>query len=83
MLTLNGITDQLELDHSGRQEPKNAVKISHLHGEEQRDLRANHQRITNRAYMKKWLVFKQTKEIIIKALTSEGPHEGKNVVRLL
>jgi hypothetical protein len=57
MLTLNGITDQLELDHSGHQEPKNAVKISHLHGEEQRDLRANHQRITNRAYMKRMASF--------------------------
>jgi hypothetical protein len=40
-------THQQGLGRSGRYGPKNAARISRLHGEERKCLQANHQRITN------------------------------------
>jgi hypothetical protein len=49
-------------------------KISFFRGEAQRGLQANHQRITNRAYvMKNRLVFRQTSKETVEALAREGP----------
>jgi hypothetical protein len=53
-------------------------EISLFHGEARRGLQANHQRITNRAYVtKKRLVFRQTSKETIEALVREGPCQGK------
>jgi hypothetical protein len=58
-------------------------KISLFHGEARRGLQANHQRITNRAYMtKNRLVFRQTSKGPAEALAREGPHQGKDVAGL-
>jgi hypothetical protein len=59
-------------------------KISLFRGEARRDLQANHQRITNRAYVtKNRLVFRQTSKETVEALAREGPREGKDVAGLL
>jgi hypothetical protein len=58
-------------------------KISLFHGEAQRGLQANHQRITNRAYVtKNRLVFRQTSKETVETLAREGPHQGKDVAGL-
>jgi hypothetical protein len=58
-------------------------KISLFHGEAQRGLQTNHQRITNRAYVtKNRLVFRQTSKETVKALAREGPRQGKDVAGL-
>jgi hypothetical protein len=62
---------------------KNTVKISLFHGEAQRGLQANHQRIINRAYvMKNQLVFRQTSIETVEALAREGPRQGKDIAGL-
>jgi hypothetical protein len=49
-------------------------KISLFHGEARRGLQANHQRITNRAYVtKNRLVFRQTSKETVEALVREDP----------
>jgi hypothetical protein len=67
----------------GRYGPENAARMSLLRGEARRGLQANHQRITNRAYvMKNRLVFKQTSKGTAEALAREGPRQGKDVAGL-
>jgi hypothetical protein len=58
-------------------------KISLFRGEAWSGLQANHQRITNRAYVtKNRLVFRQTSKETIESLAPEGPRQGKNVAGL-
>jgi hypothetical protein len=58
-------------------------KISLFCGEARRGLQANHQRITNRAYvMKNRLVFRETSKETVEALAREGPRQGKDVAGL-
>jgi hypothetical protein len=58
-------------------------KISLFHGEARRGLQANHQRITNRAYVtKNRLVFRQTSKETVEALIQEGSRQGKDVAGL-
>jgi hypothetical protein len=67
----------------GRHGLKNAAMISPLRGEARRGLQANHQRITNRAYVtKNRLVFRQTSKGTVEALAREGPRQGKDVAGL-
>jgi hypothetical protein len=67
----------------GRFGPKHAARITLLHGEGRRGLQANHQRITNRAYVtKNRLVFRQTSKETVEAHAREGPRQGKDVVGL-
>jgi hypothetical protein len=58
-------------------------KISLFRDEARRSLQANHQSITNRAYVtKNRLVFRQTSKEIVEALAREGPRQGNDVTGL-
>jgi hypothetical protein len=67
----------------GRYGPENAVRISLLRGEAWRCLQANHERITNRAYVtKNRLAFRKTSKETVEALAREGHRQGKDVTGL-
>jgi hypothetical protein len=64
--------------------PENAVRISLFRGEARRGLQANHQRITNRAYvMKNQLVFRQTSKETVEVLARRGTPSGQGRRRVV
>jgi hypothetical protein len=73
------ITHKKGIGCPGRYRAKKAARISLLRGEGQRGLQANHQRITNRAYVtKNRLIFRQNSKETVEALAREGPRQSKD-----